>query len=820
MTVELEYKVEGMTCSNCVRHVIRAFEELDGDGKPMVVVFLDESRATAKWPKTAPDFALIHETLQEAGYQVSTLEDPRGKAASLAIGESEEARAIADEPSSKAAEVALLISVSGMTCASCVAHVEKALGKVEGTADATVNLATASARVMIPAKLDPQVIYKAIEDAGYSAGPLRQIGQSDESQPKPWLAFTLAAVPVSVMVLAPIVSPDPAALLWVQLIACSIALVTAGREILMGGGKALLSFRPDMNSLVALGLLAAYFYSVGIFFQQEPGAGSLMFKEASMLLLFILFGRALEHGARRSAFGSLSQLLSEEPKTARKVVDSEITEVPTSELRRGDRVLIERGSRAPVDGLIIEGTSAFNESLITGESLPVQRAVGELVLAGSINAESPVTIEVTRAGEDSTLRQLVALVSTAQAEKAPIQRFVDKIAAVFVPIVLGIAIITFLSWFFLTGSLALALSHFVAVLVVACPCALGLATPTALVVGSSVALRHGILVKSAPILEALSSLSLIAFDKTGTLTEGHPKVQATVGDKECLPPAAALAALSQHPLSKAIAGLATESKATLRGSKEQSGKGVTAVDSEDRLHVLGARELLEENGFSIDPDLITGVAEEESYGSTLVWYGSGQKARLVFALRDGERPEAKELISQLKASGLRCHLLTGDHEKAAQLVARQVGISDWKSKLRPEQKLEELDRLKREVAPGLLAMVGDGINDAPALARADIGISLASGTDVAREAGDIVLLKSGLEGLKYALDISRATLRKVRQNLLWATAYNLAGIPLAAGLFSPLGVELPPSFAGLAMALSSVSVVANSLLLNRFQSRP
>jgi P-type Cu+ transporter len=809
MALQLDYKVTGMTCQNCVRHVKRAFEELDENGKPEVEIFLAEDRASVRWPASEPARSLIASSLEEAGYQIGPLAELESEPYEAPI------------TASDLDMVPLLISVSGMTCASCVSHVEKAISHVRGTAGPSVNLTMATARVLISPETDPKTIYQAIEKAGYGAGPLTD-GQAQEESGNPWRSFTIAAVPIAFMIIFQLLSKTPKHIALVQMGVSFLLLLWPGREIFLGGFTALFRLKPDMNSLVALGLFAAISFSVGTFFLSTASpVPALLFKEAGLLLLFILFGRALEQGARHSAFGALSQLLSEEPQSARKVINGELTEVRTGDLKRGDHVFIERGSRAPVDGLIIEGQSAFNESLITGESLPVSRGPGSTVLAGSINSDSPVTIEVTRAGADSTLRQLVALVSRAQAEKAPIQRFVDRVALVFVPIVLAIALLTLGLWLLLGAPLAYALSHCVAVLVVACPCALGLATPTAIVVGSAVALRQGILVKSAPVLEGLARLGLVAFDKTGTLTKGKPELVATEGALDQLQHAVSLAKQSRHPLSKAIASQETKALPGLDSVKEEPGHGITALNDRGQRVALGSEALLQNHSMVIPEFLREAISKERERGSTLVWYGCEGEARLVFALRDTAREEARAVVSELQSDGIECVVLTGDHEAAAKLVASQVGISSWKAQLRPEQKLEELDSLKRRVQPKLLAMIGDGINDAPALARADIGISLGSGTDVAREAGDIILLSPGLGALSTALKISRATLRKVRQNLLWATVYNIAGIPLAAGLFVSVGVELPPSFAGLAMALSSVSVVANSLLLNRLKtSRP
>lgn len=819
MSVTMDYKISGMTGQGCVQKAEEAFSQLSQEKPLKVELSLEEARARVTFPGEAPELEQVQQALNAFGFNLEKCEG-----ATPEMGPEDSKETGQDEANSgqdaQNTLLPLLLSVSGMTCASCVRHVEKALLTIPGSEQASVNLATASAKVSLPPDLDPQEVYKVVEDAGFQAGPLRAAGETVTQQGNPWLAFTLAAIPVATMILSAVLGVAPEALLWIQCLGASFALAIPGRSILGGGVRNLFRLKPDMNSLVALGLIAAYLFSLTHFISADGASGHLMFKEASMLLLFILFGRALEHKARDSAFGALSNLLRDEPKRARRVNDGQIEEVLCSELKRGDRVLVERGSRAPVDGVIVDGSSAFDESLITGESLPVQRSKGDPVIAGAINSEGPITMMVTRAGEDTTLRQLVALVSQAQAEKAPIQRYVDRVASVFVPIVLGIALLTLAIWLGTGATWSYGLSRFVAVLVVACPCALGLATPTAIVVGSSVALRHGILVKSAGVLEGLSHLGTLAFDKTGTLTEGKPMVVAIFGDEDGSGDARALASQSQHPLSKAIAASGDVSELAFRLVKETPGQGIMGKTKDRVKCFLGALDLMEAQGLSLTEDLQEAIKSEDARGCTLVFFAQGDAIKLVFALRDQIRSEAPSLLAFLKSQGLQTCLLTGDREDAAKFVAKDLGLENWKAGLRPEQKLATLDELKKEAAPKLVAMFGDGINDAPALARADVGISLAEGTDVAREAGDIILLTPGLGAFRQALEISRATLRKIRQNLLWATVYNLAGIPLAAGLFAPWGWDLTPSFAGLAMAFSSVSVVTNSLFLNRFTATP
>lgn len=805
--VTVAYRVGGMSCEKCVGHVGRAFKRAGEVER--VEVSLDQGRAEVDWAEE-PDWQALSAAFERAGYDLDRAEAPQE---SVAPATDAEAKAAPAEPASpKAGGATFVFRVDGMTCASCVGRVEKALGKLPGLAAPAVNLATNSAQVVLTGASE-EAVFAAVEAAGYKASPLAKPDREAAPEASPWPAVLFAlAVNLPIMGLHWF-GHDWGPSAAVQMALSGLLLATVGRVFFTEGYRALFRFAPEMNSLVALGLTAAWVTSaVRLVLAGGAGHGH-MFMEAAMLVLFIRFGRALEHRARKAAFGALAALLKEEPKTARKITERGPREIPLSALKIDDKVLVARGGRVPADGVLAEGRSSFDESIITGESLPVTREAGQRVIAGAINLEDAAVVRVERVGEDSTLRQLVSLVSRAQAAKAPVQRFADQAAAVFVPIVLSIALAAFVGGLIAGSEATDALSRAVAVLVVACPCALGLATPTALVVGSSLALRHGILIKAAPSLESLAGVKRIAFDKTGTLTLGCPKLVASHGDEDRARRAAALAGRSDHPLSRAIVeALDADEAEALSEIEEVPGRGLKARRGEAAV-ALGSAALMDELGVERGAEAEAFLAEQESAGATVVWYREGD-ALVGLALRDEPRQETKAVLEKLGELGIASVMITGDRAAPAEAMAKRLGIDDVKAETRPEDKLSLLEQLKLE-ADGPVAMVGDGLNDAAALAAADIGIAMGSGAEVAREAGDVVLMSSDLRGLIRAVDIARASLRKVRQNLLWAVGYNLIGIPLAAGLFLPLGWALPPAFAGIAMALSSVSVVVNSLLLGR-----
>lgn len=707
-----------------------------------------------------------------------------------------------------------------MTCASCVARVEAALLDVPGVQQASVNLATEEALVAHGPSVSFQDLAEAMDAAGYV------LELQDALQSPPERALAWRPVLWSLLLAAPVIALHFARPgVWndaIQWLLCTVLLLTTGRLFFEIGFKALARFKPEMNSLIALGLSAAYGYSSVVMALGRSHGHGVLLMDVAMLVLFIRFGRALEERARYAAFDSLSVLLATEPKHARKVAAEGLVDCEVGELQVGDVIEVARGEVSPLDGRVVTGQSEFNEALITGEPLPVSKAMGSEVLAGSLNEQASVRVEVTRAGDDSTLRQLVRRVSQAQAAKAPIQRFADQIAAVFVPIVIGIASLTLLLWLSLGAGVEVAVSRAVAVLVIACPCALGLATPTAVVVGSSLALRHGLLVKRAPVLEALARVRCVAFDKTGTLTLGRPQYQQSLGEASGLEAAVSLAQSSSHPLSRALQRWGAEQGFEAEDCEDL--EEIPGVGLKGRLHgcelALLSDRGVRERGIEIPSELEQQAQDLRLQGAAVTWFvrAGALSAGLVF--RDGLRAEAGAAIKQLNKWGVSCVIISGDSQNTVTAVAEELSTAGAPlralGELRPEDKDRAIQELKAEFN-GPVAFVGDGINDALALSTADVGLAMGSGTAVARMTGDMVLLRGGIELLVQAVDISRRTLQRIRWNLFFATIYNALALPLAAGLFSPWGLEWPPSLAAMAMALSSVTVVTSSLLLARVE---
>ncbi|MEW5728308.1 MAG: copper-translocating P-type ATPase, partial [Pseudomonadota bacterium] len=542
------------------------------------------------------------------------------------------------------------------------------------------------------------------------------------------------------------------------------------------------------------------------------GAGHLYFEAAAVVITLVLLGKMMEHRAKRSAAGAIRALMKLRPDTARVERDGRLVEIPAEAVAVGDVVVVRPGERLPVDGTVVEGDSQADESLITGESLPVAKAVGDGVVAGSVNGDGLLRVRAARVGAESTISRIIRMVQGAQASKAPVQKLVDRISAVFVPAVIAIAVVTFLGWWLVAGDAEAAFVAAVSVLVIACPCALGLATPTGIMVGTGVAARHGILIKDAEALERAHHANVVVFDKTGTLTEGHPAVVAVEGDPGLLLLAASAQQGSEHPLGKAVLAKAAGDGLVLHPVSEfksLTGRGLTAT-IDGRALTIGSPRLMAERGVEV-ATLAARAEAEEARGRTVMWIAEGGRALGFIAVADPVKPSAVEAVARLKAMGIETVMLTGDNRRAAQAVAEAVGVDRVLAEVLPEDKAAEVARLKGEGR--VVAMVGDGINDAPALAAADIGIAMGTGTDVAMQAAGVTLVKGDPALLPPALSVSRATYAKIRQNLFWAFFYNVVALPAAA-----LGL-LTPVVAGAAMAFSSVSVVSNSLLLRRWRMK-
>lgn len=738
--------------------------------------------------------------------------------------------------------------IEGMHCASCVQTIERALGQVQGVSRPQVNLLLRRGRATLGEGATLDQVLAAVRGAGFEARPTealdvdRTLDEDARAARRDAVEVALAAVlGLPVLLLDHVLHLHSAASLWAQAILATLVVALAGRSFLVGAARALRHGAANMDVLVALGSAAALGWSWLALLVPEYRQGMLSFEAAALLIVFVRAGKLLEARARLQAGSALRALVAREAREA--VVldpDGQTRSIPVAALTPGTAFLVRAGETVAADGVIAKGASAFDESLLTGESVPRERGPGDEVSGGTVNVGSLgaggaaaglvqaglVQVVATRTGDETALRRVARLVVEAQAQKAPVQRFADRAAGVFVPAVVVLALVTLGVWWLLGAGLPAALGRAVAVLVAACPCALGLATPTAILVASGAGLRRGVLARGAPVLEALARVRTVLLDKTGTLTRGRPEVVAleTAAGVERARALAALEALeagSTHPLARALVERARRERAqglpppSVEGHAELHGLGVRGrVAGEDAL--AGRRELLVSEKVALDDALEARAAALEAEGATLVRLALGGRESAIAALRDEPRPEAKEAVARLGALGVQVAIVSGDREPAVQAVAKALGIEDVRAGLTPEKKLGAIAKRQATAPDGeLVAMVGDGINDAPALARADVGIALGGGADVAREAGDVVLARGDLRDLPLALELGRATLGNIRQNLALAVIYNVAMIPLAAGLFVRWGVELPPAFAGLAMALSSVSVVGNALRLAR-----
>jgi Cu+-exporting ATPase len=718
----------------------------------------------------------------------------------------------------------LQFAVRGMTCASCVARVEKALKKVPGVVDASVNLATEQASVR-GAALDADALAAAVAQAGYEAAPVER-GQpraAPEVRGLPsWWPVAAAAI-LSLPLVLHMAAPGWMLPAWVQLLLATPVQFWLGARFYRAGWKALRAGAGNMDLLVAIGTSAAYALSVFQLVADPEGHGMphLYFESSAVVITLVLLGKWLEGRAKRQTVDAIRALESLRPDTALVRRGGQDIVLPLDALRAGDLMVVRPGERVPADGMVLDGSSHLDESLLTGESLPVARRDGDKVLGGAVNGEGLLLVEATRVGADTMLAQIIRMVEDAQAAKAPVQRLVDRVSAVFVPAVLLVSLATLLGWGLATGDWRQALLNAVAVQVIACPCALGLATPTGIMVGTGVAARHGILIKDAQALETAHAVRTVVFDKTGTLTEGKPRVVAVEGGDAVLRLAAAVQQYSEHPLAKAVAQAAQERGIAAPAADEAAalpGRGVRARVETATVY-LGNRRLMQEVGAAADA-WDAAARRFEADGRTVSWLAreEGGQVRVEGLLAFGDRlkPTSAQAVARLRAMGVEVVMLTGDNRGAAALVARALGLDRYEAEVLPADKAEAVRRLMARGGNGnggrgaKVAMVGDGINDAPALAAADVGLAMAGGLDVAMHTAGITLMRGDPLLVADAIAVSSRTYRKIRENLGWAFVYNVVGIPLAA-----LGL-LNPVLAGAAMALSSVSVVSNALLLRRW----
>lgn len=595
---------------------------------------------------------------------------------------------------------------------------------------------------------------------------------------------------------------------WVALILTTLIMLISGRAFVQSAWAAFLHHHANMDTLVAVGTMTAYLYSIYALLHHQ----GVFFESAAYIIVFVLLGQYLEDKMRTQASQSTTRLLQLQVKNATLIKDGQTKEVPIEDVKIGDRLLVRPGEKIATDGKVAAGHSTVNESMITGESMPIEKQAGDAVIGGTLNQTGMLEYTVEKVGKDTMLAQIVEIVKHAQSSHAPIQKLADRIADIFVPVVLMIAIAVFAVWYvFLDAELAKALTFAVSTIVIACPCALGIATPTALMVGTGRAAKLGILIKNGEVLETASHIKNVAFDKTGTITQGQPVVTEVIGEQEqALTLAAGLESLSEHPLAGAIVKKAQDQKLTLptvTDFKNLTGQGVTGIINGQTVFV-GKPDLASQ---SIAKTLQVKMNQLQSDGKTVAAIGQAGKVIGLIAIQDVPKPSAKAAIEKLKQQGYHTVMITGDNEQAAQAIAKQVGIDEVIASVMPGDKAQRVKNLQNQ---GVTAFVGDGINDAPALATADVGIAMGSGTDVAIETGGIVLIKNSLKDVVKALSIAKKTFARIKLNLFWALIYNLIGIPIAAGVFAHWGIELSPALAGLAMAFSSASVVASSLLLN------
>ncbi len=812
--------VKGMSCASCASRIEKKVGELEGVEKASVNFGAEIAAVEFDSDKISP--ADVSKTIEKLGFEV-----PRKKQ---------------------------VFRIEGMSCASCVSRIEGKLSGMEGVASVKVNLATEKALVEYLSSVTGVENFQfALKDIGYTLLPVEQEDSQEDKEEDRHAnelrqlknKFIISAVLGAVIMLSgmqetlPVLpnAGSPFFHFWLFVFATPVQF-WAGWQFYRGAWAGLKHGYADMNTLIAVGTSSAYFFSAyATFFPSSlkfMGEQVVVYYDTSaMIIALVLLGRWLEARAKSRASTAIKKLMGLQPKTARVERDGEEVEIQMSQVVPGDTVIVRSGEKIPVDGAIIEGTAVVDESMITGESVPVEKTPGQDVFGASMNATGYFKLRATHLGKDSVLSQIIKLVEEAQGSKAPVQRLADRVAGIFVPVVIGIALVAFIVWWgwgsaivaLPTAPFVFALMIFISVLIIACPCALGLATPTAIMVGTGKGAEMGILIKGGGTLEQAQKLDTVIFDKTGTLTWGRPEVTDVFVEEEIkisadrlLILSASLEKGSEHPLAQAVI-----QEAKRRGLKQiavtdfKTRPGFGVQGKVDGLTIsLGNLKMMAEDAVDISA-LSDRIEEMARQGKTPMILAIGKKAAGLIASADTVKPQAKEIVGKLHAMGLNVVMITGDHQQTAQAIARELNIDRVLAEVLPAGKAEEIKKLQQEGR--FVAMVGDGINDAPALAEANIGIAIGSGTDVAMEASDITLMTQDLNAVADAIELSKKTMNKIRQNLFWAFFYNVLGIPLAAGVFFPIyGILLEPIYAAGAMSLSSVSVVSNALLLKRFQT--
>ena len=808
---KVSMKIEGMSCSACANRIERIVNKLDGVEKG-AVNFAAETLAL-EYDESAVELGQVEAAIEKAGFKVK--------------------KNIKD----------YTFKVEGMTCSACANRVERVTQKIEGVELAVVNFATEKLTI----KLDADVasygqVKAAVEKAGFQLVSEEDTIKGEEKKhdeaSKLLIRFIISlifAVPLLIismghmvgMPLPHLIDPmmNPFNFGIVQLI-LTLPVVMAGYKFYQVGIKNLIQLSPNMDSLIAIGTLTAFFYSVFGIYKITQGDASyamhLYFESAAVILTLITLGKYLEAVSKGKTSQAIKALMGLAPKTATIERNGRELEVPIEEVVVGDLVLVKPGEKLPVDGEVIEGSTAIDESMLTGESIPVEKTVGSVVIGASINKTGFIKYKATKVGRDTALSQIVKLVEDAQGSKAPIAKMADIISAYFVPIVIGLAILSSVAWLLASETGVFALSIFISVLVIACPCALGLATPTAIMVGTGKGAEYGVLIKGGEALETTHKLTTIVFDKTGTITEGKPKVTDIVttnlSKEQLLIYAASAEKGSEHPLGEAIVRAAIDrgyQLCELESFNAIPGHGIE-VGIQGKQMLLGNKKLMIEK--TIDVSSLSETSDQLAYdGKTPMYMAIDGQLAGIIAVADTVKESSKKAIETLHQMGIKVAMITGDNQKTADAIARQVGIDLVLAEVLPADKANEVKKLQETGVK--VGMVGDGINDAPALAQADIGIAIGSGTDVAIESADIVLMKSDLMDVSTAIKLSKATIRNIKENLFWAFAYNVLGIPVAMGLLHLLGGPLlNPMIAAAAMSLSSVSVLLNALRLRRFKA--
>ena len=807
------FKIEGMTCAACVRAIERATRKLEGVEESNVNLATEKMNIT--FDESRVSIKDIQDAVEKAGYKA--LDDSKSK----------------------------ILKIEGMTCAACARAIERATRKLDGVMESNVNLATEKLSIRYDSsKVRVSDIKRAVENAGYKVME-EEITVDDEKNRKDeqirllWKRFIISAVftvPVLYMSmghmiglpLPEFVDPmmNPQAFALTQLILTLPVIITGYRYYTIGF-RTLFKGSPNMDSLIAIGTSAAVLYgvfaTVKIMLGDISYAKDLYFESADVIITLITLGKYFESVSKGRTSEAIKKLMGLAPKTAVIVRDGKEIEIPIDEVEVGDIILVKPGEKMPVDGEVVEGMTSVDESMLTGESIPVEKNIGDKIIGASINKNGTIKYKATKVGKDTALAQIIKLVEDAQGSKAPIAKLADVISGYFVPIVITLAIISGLGWYFIGKESAIfSLTIFISVLVIACPCALGLATPTAIMVGTGKGAEHGVLIKSGVALETAHKIKTIVFDKTGTITEGKPKVTDVIAaggvDKdELLQLAASAEKGSEHPLGEAIVKSAEEKGMDFKKLdffKAIPGFGIQVrIDGKDIL--LGNKKLLTENNVPLEnqEEMYEKLAQE---GKTPMYAAVDGKIAGIIAVADTVKESSRRAIEKLHKLGIEVAMITGDNKRTAEAIGKQVGIDKILAEVLPQDKANEVKKFQRDGRK--VAMVGDGINDAPALAQADVGIAIGSGTDVAMESADIVLMRSDLVDVPTAIQLSKSTIKNIKENLFWAFGYNTLGIPIAMGFLHIFGGPLlNPMIAGAAMSLSSVSVVSNALRLKRFK---